>query len=61
MFNQVKVSLPQNEFSALVKLALGELRDPPTQVRQIVRQELIRRGLLTDEPKCNDEPKGKKA
>ena len=46
MLTQIKVNLPQNEFSALVKLAIEELRDPPSQVHLIVRQELIRRGLL---------------
>jgi hypothetical protein len=46
MINRLKLALDQIEYSALVDVALKELRNPTDQARYIVRQELIRRGLL---------------
>jgi len=46
MVNRVKVVLPQEEYSALLKLSESELRNPQDQIRAVLRQELVRRGLL---------------
>jgi len=46
MANKVTVEFPQDEFSALLELALQELRNVDDQVRFFVREGLIRRGLL---------------
>ena len=46
MVNRLTVTLPQPEYSALLQVARDELRNPPDQVRAILRQELERRGLL---------------
>jgi hypothetical protein len=46
MINRITVGLEQKEYSALLKAAVAELRNPNDQVRHIVRQELERRGLL---------------
>lgn len=46
MVNRVIVMFEQPEYSALLKAALAELRDPPSQARHIIRCELKRRGLL---------------
>lgn len=50
MVNRVKVVLPQEEYSALLKLSDAELRNPPDQLRAILREELARRGLLQIPP-----------
>ncbi len=47
---RLKVPLEQAEYSALLKVAVGDLRSPADQVRHILRQELERRGLLAVEP-----------
>lgn len=46
---RIKVLLPPTEYTALVELAERELRPIPNQVRVIVREALIRRGLLQSE------------
>ena len=46
MINRLKLALDHIEYSALVEVALKELRNPTDQARYIVRQELVRRGLL---------------
>ncbi|RLC96637.1 MAG: hypothetical protein DRI77_08315 [Chloroflexi bacterium] len=46
MVNRVVVTLEQPEYSALLKVARVELRDPRDQLRYILRCELERRGLL---------------
>jgi len=46
MVNRITVVLPQEEYSALLKLGSMELRNPPDQIRAVLRQELARRGLL---------------
>jgi hypothetical protein len=43
---RLKLPLEQEEFSALLKVADKELRNPTDQARFILRQELARRGLL---------------
>ena len=45
MIKRLTVTLEQPEYSALLKVAVAELRDPPDQLRQILRAELERRGL----------------
>jgi len=42
---QLKLSLKQPEYSALLTIAIEELRNPSDQLRHILRQELGRRGL----------------
>ena len=49
MVVRLKLVLEQAEYSALLKVALEELRNPSDQARYILRQELGRRGLLTSE------------
>ena len=44
--SRVTVTLEQSEYSGLLELAVRELRDPPGQLRHILREELKRRGLL---------------
>ena len=56
MVNRLTLTLEQPEYSALLKIAIAELRNPPDQVRYLLRQELERRGLLsTDQHKCGDQ------
>jgi len=47
MVNRITLTLEQPEYSALLKIAIVELRNPQDQVRFILRQELERRGLLS--------------
>jgi hypothetical protein len=44
---RLKLPLEQAEYTALLKVAGDELRNPTDQARFILRQELERRGLLT--------------
>lgn len=46
MINRLKIELEQPEYSALLKMALDELRNPSDQARYILRLEFERRGLL---------------
>ena len=46
MITRVKVPFAQEEYSALLKDSGADLRDPPDQVRYVVRQHLAQRGLL---------------
>jgi hypothetical protein len=46
MVNRVKLILNQDEYSALLRVAIDELRNPADQARHILRQDLARRGLL---------------
>ncbi len=43
---RLKLPLEQAEYTALLKVAGDELRNPIDQARFILRQELERRGLL---------------
>ena len=47
MIQHIKVIFEEPEIKALYKLCDLELRNPMDQIRKIVRQELIRQGLLT--------------
>ncbi len=49
MGTRLMVTLMQDEAAALARLAYAELRDPREQLRLLLRQELIRRGLLASE------------
>lgn len=46
MINRLKILLDQPEYTALLKLSEQELRTPADQARLLVRQELIRLGLI---------------
>jgi hypothetical protein len=46
MINRIRIILEQPEYSALIQLSALEIRTPADQVVVIVRNELIRRGLL---------------
>ena len=46
MLNRLNLVLDQQEYSALLEISLKELRDPTSQARFIIRQELINKGLL---------------
>lgn len=46
MINRLKILLDQPEYTALLKLSEQELRNPADQARLLVRQELIRLGLI---------------
>jgi hypothetical protein len=46
IITRLKLPLEQVEYSALLKAAGDELRNPVDQVRFILRNELERRGLL---------------
>ena len=56
MINRLKILLDQPEYTALLKLSEQELRNPADQARLLVRQELIRLGLV---PATHLEPKEK--
>jgi len=49
MINRLRIILEQPEYSALITLSGQEVRNPEDQVVVIVRNELIRRGLLPSE------------
>jgi len=46
MINRLRIILEQPEYSALLKLSGQEVRNPSDQVVVIVRNELVRLGLL---------------
>lgn len=46
MINRIRIILEQPEYSALIQLSAQEIRTPADQVVVIVRNELIRSGLL---------------
>ena len=46
MINRLQLLLPQDEFSALVTVALKELRTPAAQARHMLRLELASRKVL---------------
>jgi len=49
MINRLRIILEQPEYSALINLSGQEVRSPADQVVVIVRNELIRRGLLPED------------
>lgn len=46
MVKRLTLSLEQQEYSALLKTALEDLRNPADQARYILKLEFSRRGLL---------------
>lgn len=48
MVVRIKVTLEQEEYSGLLKLALSEMRNPQEQLRFMLREELKRLGLLQE-------------
>lgn len=46
MVNRVVIVLEQPEYSALLKMAVSELRNPQDQIRWLLRRELESRKLL---------------
>jgi len=46
MINRVTVTLEQPEYSALLEVAVAELRSPSDQLRYILRRELERLRLI---------------
>lgn len=53
---QIVVFLRKAEKDALLKLAVLENRDPRHQAGQIIRLELLRRGLLDPQPETQPAP-----
>ena len=49
MVVRIRLTLAQQEYSALLKLALSNLRNPEEQLRFLLIQELTRLGLLSDQ------------
>ncbi len=48
MTNRIVLTLEQPEYSALLDIAIAQLRTPADQVRWMVRQELERTGKLME-------------
>ena len=48
MVVRMRIAVEQDEYSALMRLAVEELRNVEEQARFIIRHELIHRGLLHD-------------
>jgi len=48
MVVRINLTLEQKEYSALLKLALKEMRNPEGQIRYLVCQELKELGLLAE-------------
>ncbi len=48
MINRIVLTLEQPEYSALLDIAIAELRTPADQARWMVRQELKRTGKLIE-------------
>ena len=51
MVARLKLTLEQDEYSALLRMAHSEMRDPVSQVRFIVRKELVDIGMLNSKEK----------
>jgi hypothetical protein len=49
MVVRIRLSIDQEMYSALSQLALSEERSPEGQLRYMLRDELIRRGLLHED------------
>ena len=50
MVVRLRITLEQEEYSALLKMAIDEERNPEGQLRFLLRTELQSRGLLTSLP-----------
>jgi len=55
---RLKIALDQVEYSALIKAAESELRNPVDQAHHILRQELITIGLLESNNATNTQDMG---
>ena len=49
MVKRLNVTLEQKEYSGLLELAEGELRNPADQLRFLLRQKLIEELLISEE------------
>lgn len=49
MVVRLKITVEQEEYSGLLTLALSQVRNPESQLRYILRRELLRLGLLSEE------------
>ena len=49
MVVRLKLTLEQDEYAALLKLAISEERNPEGQLRYILRRELLGRKLLSED------------
>ena len=49
MVKRLTLTLEQPEYSALLKVAMAELRNPQDQARYILRRDLENRGLIPSE------------
>lgn len=58
---RITLTLETREKDALIELAIIECRDPRYQAALIIREELIRRGLLTQETQIDLDPNWSKA
>jgi len=47
---RIRVDLTRDEYSAIIKLAMQELRPLNDEVRYLIRCELERRGLIKPQP-----------
>jgi hypothetical protein len=56
---RLKLTLEQPEYSALLKVATDELRNPVDQARFIIRKDLERRGLLLLDKEKKDAQEGR--
>jgi hypothetical protein len=56
---RLRLELEKDEYEALMKVAINELRAPGEQALWIVRQELSRRGLLHLEPHIHQSEKNR--
>lgn len=59
--HRITVTLEQPEYSGLLELAIHDLRDPADQLRQILRDELIRQGLWPAEKQAKVRDQGEGA
>jgi hypothetical protein len=56
MISRIPILLDERTAAGLVALAKQEFRDPRQQAAVIIRDELVRRGLLQAEPEPMDKP-----
>lgn len=61
MVTRLRLTLEQEEYTALLEVAAVELRNPGDQARYMLRRELERRGLLTAARTIEAIPAGQRA
>lgn len=54
MVNRLTITLERSECTALLEVAVAELRTPEDQIRFIVREEMQRRHLLLPPPSSSE-------